>query len=80
MMEKVYLLYNCNAWHSWDSYHLQGVFTGKEPLDAYLSDMKKEKLLTDENMEQLRLHGQTQGRKRNYVIEEQETDPNYPAK
>ncbi|GAB6013321.1 hypothetical protein [Viscerimonas tarda] len=78
-MEKVHLLYSCNAWHSWDSFRLQGVFTGKEPLDAYLSDMKKEELLTDENMEQLRLYRQTQDRERNYVIEEQETNPNYPG-
>jgi hypothetical protein len=78
-MNKVHLLYGCNAWHSWDTFRLQGVFTDEKPLWDYLSAMKKEERLTDGDMKQLRLHGQTQGRARNYVIEQQETNPKYRA-
>jgi hypothetical protein len=57
-----------------------GVFTNKKALQRYLSGMKKDKKLTIGDLEQLQLYGQTQGKERNYLIEEQETNLKYPEK
>ncbi|MDR3266215.1 MAG: hypothetical protein LBT24_01410 [Tannerella sp.] len=79
-MKEIYLLYSCNAWHSYDSFRLMGVFTNKKALQRYLSGMGKAKMLTKEDLEQLRRDKQTQGKERNYLIEEQEINPKYPGK
>jgi hypothetical protein len=79
-MKEIYLLYSCNAWHSYDSFRVMGVFTNKKALQRYLSGMKRNKKLTSEDLKQLQENKQTQGKARNYLIEEQETNPKYPGK
>ena len=76
-MKKVILLYSCDAWHSWDSHRLMGVFTSRRKLRGYLRVLKRKKKLTEEDLFNLKNLLQTQGKKRNYRIEENEVNPKY---
>jgi hypothetical protein len=42
--------------------------------------LKRSKSLSNENLWQLRLYGQTQGLERNYMIETEDINPKYPGR
>ena len=80
-----YLLYSTDAWHSWSSKELLGVFTNVEALDNALwniiNDNKKNFEKWDDEDEDISVmfdrikeemdncHGQTQGYEENLLIE-----------
>lgn len=74
---EVILFYSCNAWHNRDSMDLKGVFTDKKAFDQYLKDMKKDKKLSKEDIQELEEIGQTQGHSLNYQIMKEYLNPVY---
>lgn len=76
-MKEVTLLYSTDAWHSHSSRELVGVFSSPDKLNGYLSKMKKNKRLTDEDLKMLAEHNQTQGNNTNYLIEIEKVNPQY---
>lgn len=79
-MKEITILYSCDAWHTWDTRRLRGVFTSRRKLKKYLRALKRSKSLSNENLWQLRLYGQTQGLERNYMIETEDINPKYPGR
>lgn len=78
-MEKdtVLLFYECDAWHSRDSMNLKGVFSGMFALEDYLAKMLENDEIDEDDITQLRRHGQTQGRQDNFMIETETLNPDY---
>lgn len=76
-MKEVILLYSTDAWHSNSSRELVGVFSSTYKLKSYFLKMKKAKQLTDEDLEMLAEHNQTQGNNTNYLIETEKVNPQY---
>lgn len=76
---EVILFYSCNAWHEHSSKDLIGVFTDERAYRQYLDDLKKDKKLSKEDIDELDRLNQTQGRSLNYLIEIEELNPTYKA-
>jgi hypothetical protein len=76
-MIDVKLLYRCDAWHSCASMDLLGAFTNKKALKRFLSGMKRDGLLDREDLEEMQIHRQTQGKELNYTIEDYSPNPKY---
>lgn len=66
---QVYLLYRCDAWHSYSSMELIAPFSSFENMMEYLRRKKKEFHLTTSDLEELKNNRQTQGRDENYLYE-----------
>ena len=75
--ETVIIFYECDAWHSWSSMNLLGVFSETSELDHYLEQMKRTGKITDDDIEELQRLGQTQGHETNYYIDTQDINPKY---
>lgn len=78
-MDEAIVLFSCDAWHTHSSKDLVGVFTNKAAYKQYLSDMKDDKKLSTEDLKDMELYQQTQGRDMNYLIELHEINPKYEA-
>lgn len=76
---EVILFYICNACHEHSSKDLIGVFTDQRAYRKYLDDLKKDKILSKEDIDELDRLNQTQGRSLNYLIEVEELNPTYKA-
>lgn len=74
---EVTLFYRTDEHHSFASYELIGVFTNKKAFRKYLRKMKKSGILTHEDMDMLENQNQTQGNDNNYVIETEESNPDF---
>jgi len=75
-MKTVLLLSSCDAWHSYQSFRIVGVFSTMQTLVQYL---KKYDSLSRQDMEQLSTIRQTQGSQINYFVEEMEINPKFEA-
>jgi hypothetical protein len=65
-MKTVFILSNCDAWHSRSSFCTIGIFSTMKAIVKYL---KRHDKLSGWNFEQLASIGQTQCREVNYCIE-----------
>jgi hypothetical protein len=73
-MKKVFLLYSCDAWHSYSSFRTVGVFSTLKILVRFL---KKYDRLTEQDIVQIISIGQTQCRKINYCVDTLEVNPTF---
>jgi len=61
---EIYLLYSCDAWHTYSSMKLLGVFDNMNTMaENYLTS-----LLSVEEVAEILENSQTQGRETNYII------------
>lgn len=73
----IFLLYTCDAWHSWASMSLVAPFSSRHILNAYLNIMKRKGKLTNEDLENIERYGQTQGNSTNYYVSEEDLNPDF---
>lgn len=69
------LLYSCNAWNERASMELVATFRTRQMACDYMQCRQKELGLSDYDLAFFRQQGQTQGRDRNYMLEEAELNP-----
>lgn len=79
-MNEVQLLYSCDAWHSWASHKLIGVFSDRKFLEAYFDKMEKAGILDSEDRENLSQLNQTQGHETNFDILTEKLNPKYETR
>lgn len=75
-MKEVYIVWECDAWHSNASKEMVGVFSSKNNAVMAILDMVSTTSdeETDEVEKQLKEIGQTQGYDTNYIIESYQLD------
>lgn len=74
---EITLLFSADAWHSTSSKELVAVFSDRNELEEYLSEMENQGELTDEDIAMLYRIDQTQGRDLNYSITTEKINPRY---
>ena len=78
MKRKVIILFSCDAWHTYSSMSILGLFTSKGKAIAYAKrDAKasEEGAIDDDDIYNLNHINQTQNRGSNYHMEEREVNP-----
>ena len=75
--DTVLMFYECDVWHTRSSMNLLGAFSDMLRLEDYLDKMRKDKKITEDDIEELRHSGQTQGKEINYYIDTQILNPEY---
>lgn len=76
-MKEALLLNSCDPWHSHDSMELLGIFTNSGSLRHFLTMMKWDRKISQENIDELLEHHQTQGLDTNYFIQTKYLNPAY---
>lgn len=78
--DELIMLYSTDAWHTHTSRKLVGVFSDQDKYSNYLSEMKKDHQLTDEDFNALVNQSQTQGNEINYLVEIKQINSQYEPK
>ncbi len=71
----VYILYTCDAWHTYTSMSAIGTFSSWEMATEFLRRNKRKFRLKNEEIEEFEMYHQTQGRDENYHCEMMPLDP-----